>query len=40
MDCKGTDFSKNTIPVTPVFDGIPQKRQAKVLIFSKEQILS
>lgn len=39
MDCKGIDFSINTILLSFDFDSFPQKRQAKVLIFSKEQIL-
>ena len=40
MDCKGIDFSVNTIPSTSVFGRILQKRQAKVLIFRKGQIVS
>lgn len=37
MDCKGIDFSINTNATISVFDRILQKRQAKVLIFRKEQ---
>ncbi len=39
MDCKGIDFSANTITQASVFDRILQKRHAKVLIFRKEQII-
>ncbi len=40
MDCKVTDFLQNNVTPASVFDRILQKRQAKVLIFNKEQSFS